>query len=321
MHFCADRCIHGWRRMFTHGGKESQTVNARSQNVKQAPQFGNNGHAVRPDERERLARGFQVANVSSMAALPSLLKKVSATPVQPSRRGNGTPPPQSRAHSAPRRGRGRPPGINPEREAALVEMARSGMTLAQMAAELGVSRQCVHQQLAKLPSVSTVRRVHRQFRQRTEAQQRRLEQALERHQKRSSLGASLARFLRDAMAQGWTVEAEPNHRATVNGVSLAFHMPRRTRSASVPSRSHHGAQYYHVQLTHPEWLNVVCLPTGRYLFYLPEANRYPGSCYIRATHAFAPQTWPEWPQPKERAKSQPSVPKKRRHSTSPAWAA
>jgi hypothetical protein len=191
------------------------------------------------------------------------------------------------------RRRGRPPGIDPEREQALAKLAGAGLTLAQMAAALGVSRQCVHQQLAKCPHISVERRARRAVRRRIEASMKTRQNGLQWVERRSGGGPRLARFLREAAAHGWTVEVAPYRRPRVNGTPLAFHQPRHTRTSGTIQHDP-GTRYYHVQLTRPEWLHVVCLPSGRYVFYLPDPARRSGSYYIPVSHAAGPQPWPEW---------------------------
>src|SRR5690242_14677544 len=121
------------------------------------------------------------------------------------RRGALPAPPRKARH----RGRGRPPGIDPQREQALAKLAAAGLTLAQMAAALGVSRQCVHQQLAKCPQISVERRARRAVRMRIEAGTRIRESGFQWIEQRAAGGARLARFLREAAAHGWTVEVAP----------------------------------------------------------------------------------------------------------------
>jgi len=227
-----------------------------------------------------------------------------------------------------RRSRGRPPGINPERQAVLAQLADAGLSLEQMAKALAVSRQCVHKQLSKCPQIARRWQAHRSARRRLERQHHHAQQALrlreraiQRAQRRSVSGVRLARFLRLALAHGCTVQAEPKHRPRINGAVLAFHVLRRRR----PTRSthQHPTEYYQLNLVHPEWLHVVCLPTGRYLFYPPDVARRPGSHYIPEWVGRTPQAWPEWlgrPEPGVAA-----LTAQRRRSgadtNAPAWAA
>ena len=200
-----------------------------------------------------------------------------------------------RTDAPPHKLRGRPPGINADRRDALAQMARGGFTLAEMAAALGVTRQCVHAQLAKCADLHAERQARRNVRQHHERAQHLWVHGLEWAREHAAGGNALVRFLRTARELGWSVEAAPRRRPCVNGTRLAFHLPRRLRRASGTTTSGGTTRYYHVQLTRPEWLHVVCLPTGRYVFYLPDQNRHRGSYYIPEAMACAPQTWPEWP--------------------------
>jgi hypothetical protein len=176
----------------------------------------------------------------------------------------------------------------------LTKLAAAGLTLAQMAAALGVSRQCVHQQLAKCPHISLERRARRAVRRRIELSLRIRESGLQWVEQRTGGGPRLARFLREAAAHGWTVEVAPYRRPRVNGTPLAFHQPRHTRTSGTLQHALPSTRYYHVQLTRPEWLHVVCLPSGRYVFYLPDPRRRSGSYYIPVSRAAGAQLWPEW---------------------------
>src|SRR5258706_1936277 len=107
------------------------------------------------------------------------------------------------APSPPPKVRGRPRGINRERRRALVELVGAGLTLAKIAAEIGVSRQCIHQQLAKCPDINIERRVRRHVRRRLERHRRLQERGLRWAEKAGHGGTALAKFLREAMARGW----------------------------------------------------------------------------------------------------------------------
>jgi len=50
-------------------------------------------------------------------------------------------------------------------------------------------------------------------------------------------------------------------------------------------------------VTRPEWLHVVCLPSGQYVFFLPDPSRRVGSYYVptRAVRTNEQQRWPHWP--------------------------
>jgi hypothetical protein len=195
-----------------------------------------------------------------------------------------------------RKRRGRPPGLNPKRLAALAEMARAGLTFAEMAAKLGVSRQCIHQQISKYPEIAAERQARRDIRHFVESGRDRCERGiLWAENTGAPAHLAMAKFLREALAHGWSVEAAPRRRPRVNGVRMAFHMPRRTRASSPQYGGPGCARYYHVQLTRPDWLHVVCLPTGRYLFFFPDTRRAAGSQYIPQARAHDPQVWPEWP--------------------------
>ncbi len=184
--------------------------------------------------------------------------------------------------------------MNPDRLQALAELARAGLTLSEMAAALGVSRQRIHQQLGKCPEIAAERQARCQVRSHVERSNLKRERGIEWAEKQSRPGAALAQFLREAIAHGWDIEVAPRRRPRVNGVRLAFHRPRSTRASSTLYDGPGCARYYHVRLTRPEWLHVVCLPTGRYIFYLPDSMRTPGSCYIPEGQKHGPQEWPQW---------------------------
>ncbi len=211
--------------------------------------------------------------------------------------------------------RGRRPGIDPRRRQALAEMARSGPTLAEMAAMLGVSRQCVQMQLAKCPDIYAERLAHRQARNQLEAARSAIEGGIQWIARASRSGTVLAQFLRAAMAHGWTVEVAPRRRPRVNGVPLSFHTPRRTRPSSRMYARSRTTRYYHIQLGHPDWLHVVYLPAGHYVFYLPDPKRRRVSHYIRARPLTSDSrwSWPTWP---PQGRSTPAVaPKSPSHRT------
>src|SRR5262245_42231139 len=91
----------------------------------------------------------------------------------------------------PQRRRGRPRGIDREREQTLSKLATAGLTLAQMADALGVSRQCVHQQLQKCPEISIERRARRAVRHRIESNLKLREAGLQWIERRASGGPKL----------------------------------------------------------------------------------------------------------------------------------
>lgn len=189
--------------------------------------------------------------------------------------------------------RGRPPGIDAARREALATLVRQGLTLREIARQLGVSRQCVHAQLRKCDDLERERRSRRDVRRARQTSTRQRVRGFQWLERCTSGGRALTAFLRAAALHGWVVEAQPRRRARVNGACLAFHQPHRLRAAT--SGSGHGARYYHVQLTRAEWLHVVHLPRGRYVFFLPDPNRRVGSYYIPASAADGPQDWPIWP--------------------------
>jgi len=232
-----------------------------------------------------------------------------------------TPPEHWGAPELEHRRRGRPRGINPQRYKALVEMARSGLTLTEMAAALGVTRQCIHQQLGKYPAIAVEREAFREVRRRLERTHRLRERTIQQVRRRSAHGAALARFLREAMGHGWNIEAAPGRRPRINGVPLAFHAPRRSRGSGVASQGKHLQRYYHVKLAHSDWLHVVCLPTGTYLFYLPDPARSSISIYIPVAAARMPSQWPEWPKLRHRRRTDLKRTGKPGRPAPPAWAA
>ena len=182
---------------------------------------------------------------------------------------------------------GRPPGINPERRELLAAFSVQGLTLTEIAAVLGVSRQCVHAQLNKCGALPQTRRARLRARRDRNRLRRAFDLGLRWLKERGD--RQLLRFLHDAERHGWRIDLEPGCRVRINGVPLAFHQPRRLHGNRKAKR----ARYYHFQITRPEWLHVVCLPDGRYVFYLPDRKRPAGTYYIRSTTKAA--AWPKWP--------------------------
>ncbi len=182
---------------------------------------------------------------------------------------------------------GRPPGIDPERAELLAAFAEQGLTLSEMAAVLGVSRQCIHAQLKKCGALQHVRKAKVSARRRRNRARRAYDRGVRWLKERGEW--QLLRFLQEAELHDWSVDLEPGTRVRVNGVPLAFHRPRRLHG----NRRNRGTRYYHVQITRPEWLHVVFLPDGRYEFYLPNEVRKAGTQYIRAQGDAPP--WPDWP--------------------------
>jgi hypothetical protein len=185
--------------------------------------------------------------------------------------------------------------MDAERQRALAAMARAGLSLAEMAARLGVTRQRIHQQLSRYPEIAAERAARRQVRQHVEGARRQRERGIQWAELHAHGGAALADFLREAIAHGWTVDAAPQRRPRINGVRLALHMPLRTRPGHPAHRGSEGTRYYHVQLMRADWLHVVYLPTGRYVFYFPDPARRSKSVYIPEVRAYQPQEWPAWP--------------------------
>jgi hypothetical protein len=178
--------------------------------------------------------------------------------------------------------RGRRPGIALNRHRALAAFASAGLTLAEMAAALGVTRQCVHKQLKKCPDLWTVQQLRRRVRRYIARQLRAQVRGLQWTANHTRGGPALALFLRQAMKHGWTVQVAPGRRPRVNGAPLAFHMPRRTRAAG-RGHTHPGrTRYYYVQLPRPDWFNVIYLPSRRYVLYPPNPKRQRRFYYIRA---------------------------------------
>ncbi|HVM96466.1 MAG TPA: hypothetical protein VMT89_08760 [Candidatus Acidoferrales bacterium] len=193
-----------------------------------------------------------------------------------------------------------------------------------MAVALGVSRQCIHVQLLKCADLHTEQLARHDLRWHHDRNVQRQLSGLAWTETHAPGGKALIDFLRAAQAHGWSVHVERRRRARINGVRLAFHMPRRMRRA--PGGHHAPTRYYHFQLTRPDWLHVVYLPTGRYVFYMPDANRARGSYYIPERVADEPQTWPEWSHTMSPKRTTvPSVERpvgRRPHRVNPpAWAA
>ncbi|MBI3786339.1 MAG: hypothetical protein HY270_23365 [Deltaproteobacteria bacterium] len=192
-----------------------------------------------------------------------------------------------------------------------------------MAERLGVSRQCIHAQLRKCGELHAEQLARHDLRQHRQRDVQRLINGFAWTEQHTPGGKALTEFLLQAQARGWAVHVAPRHRPRINGVRLAFHMPQRLRSSLT---GHKGAtRYYHFQLTRPDWLHVVCLPTGRYIFYMPDLNRPRGSYYIPERAAYEPQVWPEWSQGSKSKRSTSSAGKSVGRSstrvTQPAWAA
>ncbi|MBI3784153.1 MAG: hypothetical protein HY270_12220 [Deltaproteobacteria bacterium] len=213
--------------------------------------------------------------------------------------------------SVPRTGRcGRPPGINPERRELLAAFAEQGLTLGEMAAVLGVSRQCIHAQLKKCSGLQQTRKSKLTARRDRNRSRRSHERALRDLKDRGEW--QLVHFLQEAETHGWVINLEPDSRVRINGVPLAFHRPRRLHGNR---RRTHGTRYYHLQITRPEWFHVVCLPDGRYTFYLPDPQRHCGTYYIRSTAESQP--WPSWPNEMDlqRLRTRPRVEKRSKVQT------
>ncbi len=187
--------------------------------------------------------------------------------------------------------RGRPPGMNSERQRVLAEWALAGMTLGEMAAALGVTPQRIQQQMRKFPDIETARRrVRRERRQREEAERLQM-LGFQWIERRKRVGRGLSRFLREAAAHNWDVTVRPRRRVLINGIPLAFHMPRAT-AAPRPRGCGRDTRYYRFQLTDADRLHVVALPSGRYLFYQPNPKQQTGTRYIPVLEAMAPTNWP-----------------------------
>lgn len=192
----------------------------------------------------------------------------------------------------PKRRRGRPPGISPQRQAALACLVQEGLSLGQIARRLGVSRQCIHTQLRKCPELEAKRREARTYKLTMRKAYREEQAAWEALLKRRH-GKELVRFLLEAQRRGWSVILHPRRRPRVNGFPLAFHHPLRVRRASTGQGSK--TRYYHVRITRTDWLHVVALPSGRYLIWPPGTIARVGSVYIPVTQARTVGRWPQWP--------------------------
>ncbi|GBD27328.1 hypothetical protein HRbin30_02675 [bacterium HR30] len=193
-----------------------------------------------------------------------------------------------------RRRRGRPPGISPQRQAILARWVKQGLSLGQIAQRLGVSRQCIHIQLRKCPELEALRRDSRarlMALRRAEKQELAGWEALFRKRRG---GREFVKFLLEARSRGWHILLHPRKRPRVNGVPLAFHRPARLRRASQGGASK--ARYYHVRITHPDWVNVVCLPSGKFLISPPGSIPRAGSLYIPLSQDDGTTHWPLWPQ-------------------------
>lgn len=193
----------------------------------------------------------------------------------------------------PRKRRGRPPGIAPERAAALARLVKQGLSLGEIAKRLGVSRQCVHVQLRKCPDLEAWRRQARAARVAERAATQRVNAGWQALLSRGDMGKAIVRFLVQAQRHGWVVDVAPRQRPRVNGVPLAFHRPKTARPAGQGANCR--AHYFHVRVTRREWLQVVELPTGRYVIWLPGTLSRTGSFYIPVREARKPTRWPEWP--------------------------
>lgn len=187
------------------------------------------------------------------------------------------------------------PGINidPMRRRALAELVQEGLTLQEIADRLGVTRQCIHAQLQKLPELEAIRRASRASRASEVREKATARKAYEDLLGRGETGRALVRFLRLAEHRGWTVEVVPRRRARVNGIPLAFHRPVRLRPST---RTGVGTtRYFHVRISCTDWLHVVLFPNGNLRVYLPGEIKRTGSLYIPVEEAERPIPWPDWP--------------------------
>lgn len=183
--------------------------------------------------------------------------------------------------------------IDPQRHRVLAELVQEGLTLQEIADRLGVTRQCIHGQLRKLPELEAIRRARRMSRLNDVKEKAKARKGYEDLLSRGEGGRALARFLRLAEQHGWTVAVAPRRRPRVNGVPMAFHRPVRLRPSA--SAGNGGARYFHVRISRVEWLHVVSFPNGNLRVYLPGEIKRRGSLYIAVEEAENTLPWPEWP--------------------------
>ena len=72
-------------------------------------------------------------------------------------------------------------------------------------------------------------------------------------------------------------EDDVEHGCVVPGQVLGHDLvvPQRPRLFTGHRSKPSWARYFHVEVTRPEWLHVICLPTELYVFYPPDPARGP----------------------------------------------
>ncbi len=190
-------------------------------------------------------------------------------------------------HSPAQRWVGRTRGIRPERQRALAELVRKGWTLQEIADALGVTRQCIHAQLRKCPELERTRRAQRRIRRALVREALLTRRAIRALSKSTGRGREILRVVRMAEEQGWLVELLPRRRLRINGTPVAVHCPHAVRAAGANGRGQ--ARYFHIRISHPEWMHIVVFPAGNMRVFGPGELRRSGSLYIPLTDARSPR--------------------------------
>ncbi len=189
-------------------------------------------------------------------------------------------------HSPVQRRVGRATGIRPERQRALAELVQKGWTLQEIADALGVTRQCIHAQLRKCPELERTRRAQKRIRRALRREALLTRRAIRALSKSTGRGREILRVVRMAEEQGWLVELLPRRRLRINGTPVAVHCPRTVRAAGANGRGR--ARYFHIRISHPEWMHIVVFPAGNMRIFRPGELRRSGSLYIPVTDARSP---------------------------------
>jgi hypothetical protein len=165
---------------------------------------------------------------------------------------------------------------------ALKEAAALGISLSAMGKLLSVSAQRVQQRLLKDERLYIEWKRVRQLR----GQQQRKDVFKPRTEREKLIAA----FCHAARRRGWRVVTCRQRRPAINGAKVAFHLP----SAARPRRKDYPhLRYFEVRISRPDFLNVVRLPSGRHLVYLPDSLTR-GPLYIAESKTLGPHRWPRW---------------------------
>jgi hypothetical protein len=179
-------------------------------------------------------------------------------------------------------GVGKPETVTMRSSATLKEVAALGISLSAMGKLLSVSAQRVQQRLLMDERLYIEWKRARQLR----GQQQRKEVFKPRTEREELIAA----FCHAARRRGWSVVTCRQRRPEINGAKVAFHLP----SAARPRRKDYPhLRYFEVRISRPDFLNVVRLPSGRHLVYLP-GSLTRGPLYIAESKTLGPHRWPRW---------------------------